>query len=218
MKQKCHINCRCHHWMSLPLFKVMLFFPDLSQQLGLWLKRSSRAYPIDLFWTWKPAVSATLNVSAAALASRPAVAVTPDDSWVQSSQYTVLTLRSPTCSPSNLMHVYPEVFQLGSQFRNCLSCAKEQSSKLSTGWRNGVQNHLGCIFGSWFCLANDVLYLSLLDSPSSRLSQTSSVFFGSQELSRDCSFIKPLASTPGNKTLPIGETFLSPRDAACFAR
>lgn len=62
----------------------------------------------------------------------------------------------------------------------------------------------------YFFLFIVVLCLSLLDSPSSRLSQTSSVFFGSQELSRDCSFIKPLASTPGNKTLPIGETFFPP--------
>lgn len=41
------------------------------------------------------------------------------------------------------------------------------------------------------------------DSPPTRTPQTS-VFFGSQDLSRDCSFLKPLASTPGNKTLPIG--------------
>lgn len=43
------------------------------------------------------------------------------------------------------------------------------------------------------------------DSPPTRMTQASSVFFGSQDLGRDCSFLKPLASTPGNKTLPIGE-------------
>lgn len=55
---------------------------------------------------------------------------------------------------------------------------------------------------------NSLSPFSLSDSPSSRLSQTSLVFFGSQELSRDCSFLKPLASTPGNKTLPIVPTAL----------
>ena len=51
-----------------------------------------------------------------------------------------------------------------------------------------------------FCL------FDLLDSPPTRTGQVSSVFFGGQDLSRDCSFLKPLASTPGNnKTLPIGE-------------
>lgn len=48
------------------------------------------------------------------------------------------------------------------------------------------------------------------DSPPTRMTQASSVFFGSQDLGRDCSFLKPQASTPGNKTLPIGEAlFLS---------
>lgn len=48
----------------------------------------------------------------------------------------------------------------------------------------------------------------LADSPPTRTAQaaSSSVFFGGQDPSRDCSFLKPLASTPGNsKTLPISE-------------
>ncbi|XP_020510331.1 GREB1-like protein [Labrus bergylta] len=49
---------------------------------------------------------------------------------------------------------------------------------------------------------------SLSDSPPTRMTQTSSVFFGSQDLGRDCSFLKPLTSTPGNKTLPIVPTAL----------
>jgi len=54
----------------------------------------------------------------------------------------------------------------------------------------------------------------LADSPPTRAAQaSSSVFFGGQDLSRDCSFLKPLASTPGNsKTLPISEQcFKTPR-------
>ncbi|XP_026229709.1 GREB1-like protein isoform X3 [Anabas testudineus] len=49
---------------------------------------------------------------------------------------------------------------------------------------------------------------SLSDSPPTRTAQASTVFFGSQDLSRDCSFLKPLGSTPGNKTLPIVPTAL----------
>ncbi|KAG7525431.1 hypothetical protein JOB18_026742 [Solea senegalensis] len=50
---------------------------------------------------------------------------------------------------------------------------------------------------------------SLSDSPpTARTTQASSVFFGSQDMSRECSFIKPLTSTPGNKTLPIVPTAL----------
>uniref|UniRef100_A0A8C5HMN4 GREB1-like protein n=1 Tax=Gouania willdenowi TaxID=441366 RepID=A0A8C5HMN4_GOUWI len=45
-------------------------------------------------------------------------------------------------------------------------------------------------------------------SPPSRSSQSSSLFFGNQELSRDCSFLKPLGSTPTTKTLPIVPTAL----------
>ncbi|MEQ2179377.1 hypothetical protein GOODEAATRI_024329, partial [Goodea atripinnis] len=45
---------------------------------------------------------------------------------------------------------------------------------------------------------------SLSGSPPTRMAQASSVFFSSQDLGRDCSFLKPLVSAPGNKTLPIG--------------
>lgn len=59
------------------------------------------------------------------------------------------------------------------------------------------------------------LILLLPDSPPTRMTQASSVFFGSQDLGRDCSFLKPLASTPGNKTLPIGKALFSQR-TLCF--
>ncbi|CAJ1072494.1 GREB1-like protein isoform X1 [Xyrichtys novacula] len=49
---------------------------------------------------------------------------------------------------------------------------------------------------------------SLSDSPPTRATQTSSAIFGSQDPSRELSFLKPLASTPGNKTLPIVPTAL----------
>ncbi|KAL6103902.1 greb1l [Pungitius sinensis] len=49
---------------------------------------------------------------------------------------------------------------------------------------------------------------SFSDSPPARTTQLSSVFFGSQDLARDCSFLKPLSSTSGNKTLPIVPTAL----------
>ncbi|XP_077374607.1 GREB1-like protein [Festucalex cinctus] len=49
---------------------------------------------------------------------------------------------------------------------------------------------------------------SLSDSPPTRMTSASSVFFSSPDLSRECGFIKPLASTPGNKTLPIVPTAL----------
>ncbi|MEQ2261658.1 GREB1-like protein [Xenotaenia resolanae] len=45
---------------------------------------------------------------------------------------------------------------------------------------------------------------SLSGSPPTRMAQASSVFFSSQDLGRDCSFLKPLISAPSNKTLPIG--------------
>ncbi|XP_036072407.1 GREB1-like protein isoform X5 [Oryzias melastigma] len=48
---------------------------------------------------------------------------------------------------------------------------------------------------------------SLSDSPPTRAAQTSA-FFSSQDLGKDCSFLKPLTSTPGNKTLPIVPTAL----------
>ncbi|XP_061653191.1 GREB1-like protein isoform X1 [Phyllopteryx taeniolatus] len=49
---------------------------------------------------------------------------------------------------------------------------------------------------------------SMSDSPPTRMTPASSVFFSSPDLSRECGFIKPLASTPGNKTLPIVPTAL----------
>ncbi|AWP03912.1 putative GREB1-like protein [Scophthalmus maximus] len=64
------------------------------------------------------------------------------------------------------------------------------SSSLSSKENGGTSGHSSSPF-------------SLSDSPPTRTTQASSVFFGSQDLSRDCSFLKPLASTPGNKTLPI---------------
>ncbi|XP_077471465.1 GREB1-like protein isoform X1 [Stigmatopora argus] len=49
---------------------------------------------------------------------------------------------------------------------------------------------------------------SLSDCPPTRVTPASSVFFNSPDLSRECGFIKPLASTPGNKTFPIVPTAL----------
>lgn len=44
------------------------------------------------------------------------------------------------------------------------------------------------------------------DSPPTRMTQASSVFFGNQDYSRENHFLKPLASTPGNgKILPLGK-------------
>lgn len=44
------------------------------------------------------------------------------------------------------------------------------------------------------------------DSPPTRMTQASSVFFGNQDCSRESSSHKPLTSTPRNgKTLPLGE-------------
>lgn len=55
-------------------------------------------------------------------------------------------------------------------------------------------------------LENDTWNHSSPDSPPTRMTQASSVFFGNQDYSRDNNFLKPLASTPGNgKTLPLGE-------------
>ncbi|XP_055722234.1 GREB1-like protein [Salvelinus fontinalis] len=44
---------------------------------------------------------------------------------------------------------------------------------------------------------------SLSDSPSTRIPSASSVFLSAQDLAQECSFLKPLASTPGTETLPI---------------
>ncbi|KAM6918711.1 GREB1-like protein [Xenentodon cancila] len=82
------------------------------------------------------------------------------------------------------------------QFSSSASASKPSSSCSLSGKENGgTSGHSSSPF-------------SLSDSPPSRTVQASSVFFGSQDLGRDCSFLKPLASTPGNKTLPIVPTAL----------
>ncbi|TMS09882.1 GREB1-like protein [Larimichthys crocea] len=78
------------------------------------------------------------------------------------------------------------------QFSSSASTSKpSSSSSLSSKENGGTSGHSSSPF-------------SLSDSPPTRTTQGSSVFFGNQDLGRDCSFLKPLASTPGNKTLPIG--------------
>lgn len=185
--------------MSLPLFKVMLFFPDLSQQLGLWLKRSSWAYPIDLFWTWKPAVSSTLNVSAADLPSQPAVAVTPGYSWLRSSRYTAFAQRSPTCSPSTLMTVYPEMIHWGGKLWFVVLCNRmeqpikhwlESQRTKSFGLHSEIIHFLiYCVFMSFTArlailqIVTD--FLGLLRKPGTQqrlqLPQTSGLHAGKQD-------------------------------------
>ncbi|XP_037838017.1 GREB1-like protein isoform X4 [Kryptolebias marmoratus] len=82
------------------------------------------------------------------------------------------------------------------QFSSCASASKPSSStSLSVKENGGTSGHSSSPF-------------PLPDSPPTRMAQASSVFFGSQDLGRDCSFLKPLASTPGNKTLPIVPTAL----------
>ncbi|XP_029930895.1 GREB1-like protein isoform X2 [Myripristis murdjan] len=82
------------------------------------------------------------------------------------------------------------------QFSSSASTSKpSSSSSLSSKENGGTNGHSSSPF-------------SLSDSPPTRTTQASSVFFGSQDLSRDCSFLKPLASTPGTKTLPIVPTAL----------
>uniref|UniRef100_A0A665UWP9 GREB1-like protein n=1 Tax=Echeneis naucrates TaxID=173247 RepID=A0A665UWP9_ECHNA len=82
------------------------------------------------------------------------------------------------------------------QFSSTASTSKpSSSSSLSSKENGGTSGHSSSPF-------------SLSDSPPTRTTQASSVFFGSQDLSRDCSFLKPLVSTPGNKTLPIVPTAL----------
>ncbi|XP_041659055.1 GREB1-like protein [Cheilinus undulatus] len=76
-----------------------------------------------------------------------------------------------------------------------LTSKPSSSSSLSSKENGGTSGHSSSPF-------------SLSDSPPTRATQTSSVFFGSQDLGRDCSFLKPLTSTPGNKTLPIVPTAL----------
>ncbi|XP_053185688.1 GREB1-like protein isoform X1 [Scomber japonicus] len=82
------------------------------------------------------------------------------------------------------------------QFPSSASTSKpSSSSSLSSKENGGTSGHSSSPF-------------SLSDSPPTRTTQVSTVFFSSQDLSRDCSFLKPLASTPGNKTLPIVPTAL----------
>ncbi|KAF3699465.1 GREB1-like protein [Channa argus] len=82
------------------------------------------------------------------------------------------------------------------QFSSSASTSKpSSSSSLSSKENGGTSGHSPSPF-------------SLSDSPPTRSTQASAVFFGSQDLSRDCSFLKPLGSTPGNKTLPIVPTAL----------
>ncbi|XP_027875179.1 GREB1-like protein isoform X7 [Xiphophorus couchianus] len=82
------------------------------------------------------------------------------------------------------------------QFSSSVLTSKpSSSSSLSSKENGGTSGHSSSPF-------------SLSDSPPTRMAQASSVFFGSQDLGRDCSFLKPLASTPGNKTLPIVPTAL----------
>ncbi|XP_026169013.1 GREB1-like protein isoform X3 [Mastacembelus armatus] len=82
------------------------------------------------------------------------------------------------------------------QFSSSASASKpSSSSSLSSKENGGISGHSSSPF-------------SLSDSPPTRPTQASGVFFGNQDLGRDCSFLKPLASTPGNKILPIVPTAL----------
>ncbi|KAM4728331.1 GREB1-like protein isoform 2-T3 [Anableps anableps] len=78
---------------------------------------------------------------------------------------------------------------------SALTSKPSSSSSLSSKENGGASGHSSSPF-------------SLSDSPPTRMAQASSVFFGSQDLGRDCSFLKPLASTPSHKTLPIVPTAL----------
>ncbi|XP_069548353.1 GREB1-like protein isoform X2 [Brachyistius frenatus] len=80
------------------------------------------------------------------------------------------------------------------QFSSNASTSKpSSSSSLSSKENGGASGHGSSPF-------------SLSDSPPTRTTQVNSVFFGSQDLGRGCSFLKPLASV--NKTLPIVPTAL----------
>uniref|UniRef100_A0A8C9Z865 GREB1 like retinoic acid receptor coactivator n=1 Tax=Sander lucioperca TaxID=283035 RepID=A0A8C9Z865_SANLU len=82
------------------------------------------------------------------------------------------------------------------QFSSSASTSKpSSSSSLSSKENGGASGHSSSPF-------------SLSDSPDTRTMQVSSIFFGSQDLGRDCSFPKPLSSPSGNKTLPIVPTAL----------
>ncbi|XP_016525169.1 GREB1-like protein isoform X3 [Poecilia formosa] len=95
--------------------------------------------------------------------------------------------------------VCPLLAFLDSKTRQCsssvLTSKPSSSSSLSSKENGGTSGHSSSPF-------------SLSDSPPTRMAHASSVFFGSQDLGRDCSFLKPLASTPGNKTLPLVPTAL----------
>ncbi|XP_056912701.1 GREB1-like protein isoform X2 [Takifugu flavidus] len=78
------------------------------------------------------------------------------------------------------------------QFSSSASTSKPNSASSHSSKENGKRSPL-----------------SLSDSPPTRMTQASSVFFGNQDYSRDNNFLKPLASTPGNgKTLPLVPTAL----------
>ncbi|XP_055007667.1 GREB1-like protein isoform X1 [Boleophthalmus pectinirostris] len=81
------------------------------------------------------------------------------------------------------------------QFSSSVSTSKPSSaSSLSSKENGGTSGHSSSPY-------------SLSDSPPARQAQPPSAFY-SQDLSRESSFIKPLTSTPGNKTLPIVPTAL----------
>ncbi|CAL9689191.1 unnamed protein product [Knipowitschia caucasica] len=81
------------------------------------------------------------------------------------------------------------------QFANSASTSKPSSaSSLSSKDHGGTSGHSSSP-------------QSLSDSPPSRQSLPPS-YYSSHDLSRDTNFIKPLTSTPGNKTLPIVPTAL----------
>ncbi|XP_070397746.1 GREB1-like protein isoform X4 [Nothobranchius furzeri] len=82
------------------------------------------------------------------------------------------------------------------QFSSCASASKPNSSLSLSSKENGATSgHSSPPF-------------SHSDSPPTRMVQASTVFFGNQDLGRDCSFLKPVTSTPGTKTLPIVPTAL----------
>ncbi|XP_029581156.1 GREB1-like protein [Salmo trutta] len=78
------------------------------------------------------------------------------------------------------------------QFSNSSASTSKpsSSSSLSSKENGGTNGHSSSPF-------------SLSDSPPTRTPSAASVLFSAQDLARDCSFLKPLASTPGGKTLPI---------------
>lgn len=81
------------------------------------------------------------------------------------------------------------------QLSSASTSKPSSASSLSSKENGGTSGHSSSPF-------------SLSDSPPSRSAQPSSAYYSSQDLSRESSFIKPLTSTPGNKTLPIVPTAL----------